>query len=116
MTALIAGLVVFLGVHSVRIFADDWRSAQIARRGEGPWKGLYSLASAVGLVLIVWGLGQARNDPGFERSAAVARRRSELVLTSGAVKSLINCAGAFVRAAARIARGGSCSASSCIRS
>lgn len=63
MTALIAGLIVFLGVHSVRIVADDWRSAQIARRGLGPWKGWYSLASALGLALIVWGFGQARLAP-----------------------------------------------------
>jgi uncharacterized membrane protein len=63
MTALIVGLIVFLGVHSVRIFADGWRSAQIARHGEGAWKGVYSLASAVGLGLIVWGYGQARLDP-----------------------------------------------------
>ena len=33
MTALVAGLVLFLGVHSVRIVADDWRSAQVARIG-----------------------------------------------------------------------------------
>jgi uncharacterized membrane protein len=63
MSALIVGLIVFLGVHSVRIVADDWRRAQIARRGEGAWKGLYSAASAAGLVLIVWGYGQARLDP-----------------------------------------------------
>jgi uncharacterized membrane protein len=63
MTALIVGLIVFLGAHSVRIFADGWRSAQIARHGEGAWKGVYSLASAVGLGLIIWGYGQARLDP-----------------------------------------------------
>ena len=33
MTLLILGLILFLGVHSVRIFADPWRSAQIARIG-----------------------------------------------------------------------------------
>ncbi len=33
MAWLIAGLIIFLGVHSVRIFADDWRTAQIAQRG-----------------------------------------------------------------------------------
>jgi len=60
MTLLIAGLIVFLGVHSVRIFADGWRSTQIARMGPGPYKGLYSLASALGLALIVVGYGQAR--------------------------------------------------------
>jgi uncharacterized membrane protein len=63
MTFLIIGLILFLGLHSVRIFADDWRSAQIARRGEGPWKGIFSLLSAIGLVLIVWGYGQARQQP-----------------------------------------------------
>ncbi len=63
MLVLILGLVVFLGAHSARIFADDWRAQLIARIGEGAWKGLYSLASAVGLVLIVWGYGMARQDP-----------------------------------------------------
>ena len=63
MIYLILGLVFFLGVHSVRVVADDWRTAQIARIGEGPWKGLYSLASLVGLALIIWGYGQARLDP-----------------------------------------------------
>jgi uncharacterized membrane protein len=63
MTVLIIGLVIFLGAHSTRVFADDWRTAQIARMGEQKWKGLYSLASAVGLVLIVWGYGLARASP-----------------------------------------------------
>jgi uncharacterized membrane protein len=63
MLYLIFGLILFLGVHSVRIVADDWRSSQIVRLGEGPWKGLYSLASVLGFVLIVWGYGQARLDP-----------------------------------------------------
>ncbi len=63
MTALVAGLLLFLGVHSVRIVADGWRSAQIARLGPLPWRGLYSLVSLVGFVLIVWGYGQARLDP-----------------------------------------------------
>ena len=60
MTLLILGLILFLGVHSVRIFADPWRSAQIARLREGPWKGLYSLASIVGFVLLIWSFGRAR--------------------------------------------------------
>jgi len=63
MIYLILGLILFLGVHSVRVVADDWRTAQIARLGEGPWKGLYSLASLAGFVLIIWGYGQARHDP-----------------------------------------------------
>jgi uncharacterized membrane protein len=63
MSTLIIGLVLFLGAHSVRIFADDWRSAQIARRGPGAWKGLYTLVSLLGFGLIVWGYGLARAQP-----------------------------------------------------
>jgi hypothetical protein len=60
MIFLIAGLIVFLGVHSVRIVADDWRTRTIARIGENPWKGVYSLLSIAGFVLLVWGYGEAR--------------------------------------------------------
>ena len=63
MTLLIIGLVLFLGVHSVRVFADGWRSRFIAERGAGAWKGLYSVVSVVGLALIVWGYGAARQQP-----------------------------------------------------
>lgn len=63
MTALIAGLVLFLGIHSSRFLAADLRARQIATRGAGAWKGMYSIASAIGLVLIVWGYGQARQVP-----------------------------------------------------
>jgi uncharacterized membrane protein len=63
MIVLVLGLAIFLGVHSLRIFADDWRSAQMGRIGENAWKGLYSLFSLVGLVLIIWGYGLSRNTP-----------------------------------------------------
>ena len=62
MTFLILGLVIFLGVHSLRFFAGDWRAAQIAHLGEMRWKGVYSLISAIGLGLIIWGYGMARVD------------------------------------------------------
>ncbi|MBV9288770.1 MAG: NnrU family protein, partial [Hyphomicrobiales bacterium] len=48
MGLLALGLVIFLGVHSLRIVDEDMRSKAIARLGEGPWKGLYSLASLIG--------------------------------------------------------------------
>src|SRR5690606_21133746 len=63
MTVLLIGLILFLGAHSVRIVADDWRSARIAAMGEGAWKGVYSLVSLAGLALIVWGYGLARAAP-----------------------------------------------------
>lgn len=63
MGMLVLGVVLFLGVHSLRVFADDWRGSLIARRGEGAYKGLYSLASIAGFALIVWGYGLARTAP-----------------------------------------------------
>lgn len=59
----VLGLVIFLGVHSVRIVAPGWRDARIASGGEGAFKGAYSLLSAIGLVLIVWGYGKAWETP-----------------------------------------------------
>ena len=63
MPYLIAGLILFLGLHSVRIFADGWRTAQIARLGDKGWKLLYTLVSLIGFGLILWGFHLARQDP-----------------------------------------------------
>ncbi|MBK7793693.1 MAG: NnrU family protein [Betaproteobacteria bacterium] len=63
MTLLIAGLLLFLGTHSLRIVADPWRARRIAQLGEGPWKGIYALVSLAGFALIVWGYGVARGAP-----------------------------------------------------
>lgn len=63
MTVLIIGLILFLGTHSIRIVADDWRCARVAAMGEGAWKGVYSLVSLAGLALVVWGFGLARAAP-----------------------------------------------------
>ena len=60
MIYLIAGLVLFLGVHSTRVFANDWRNQTLARMGEKPFKGVYSLLSLAGFGLLAWGHGQAR--------------------------------------------------------
>lgn len=63
MLILILGLVIFLGVHSLRIFAHGWRTCMIARLGLNAWKGVYAVASIVGFVLIVWGFALARQQP-----------------------------------------------------
>jgi uncharacterized membrane protein len=62
MAMLILGLVLFLGIHSTRIFADDWRSGMVARLGPLPWKGLYSVISLVGFIVIIWGFRAARQE------------------------------------------------------
>jgi uncharacterized membrane protein len=63
MSVLIAGLVIFLGVHSIAIFAPEMRERARTRLGEGPWKGMYALVSVVGFALIVYGFGLARQSP-----------------------------------------------------
>ncbi|MDF1606636.1 NnrU family protein [Hoeflea sp. YIM 152468] len=63
MTWLVVGLVLFLGIHSVRIVAPEFRAAQIDARGLNLWKGIYSLVAIVGFVILVWGYGMARQDP-----------------------------------------------------
>ena len=63
MSMLIAGLVLFLGVHSARVFAESARTRFIAERGAGTWKGLYTVVSLLGFALIVWGYGAARQQP-----------------------------------------------------
>ena len=63
MTYLILGLMVFLGVHSVRIVAESWRTRTLARIGEGPYKLAYTAVSLLGLGLIVWGFGMVRETP-----------------------------------------------------
>ena len=63
MLVLILGLVLFLGLHSLRIFADGWRTRQIARLGLKRWKALYAVVAIVCFVLICWGFGLARQHP-----------------------------------------------------
>lgn len=60
---LLLGLLVFLGVHSVRMVSDTWRTQAMGRWGEVTYKGVYSLLAAVGLALIIWGFGVARETP-----------------------------------------------------
>ncbi len=65
MTLLIVGLVVFLGIHTLTTLRAP-RAALVSGLGEGPYKGLYSLIAAVGLVLIVWGFGIYRNTAYYQ--------------------------------------------------
>ena len=81
MGMLILGLLVFLGVHSTRIVADGWRTAMLGRLGENGWKGLYSLLSIVGLGLVVWGFGLARQQPTALWSPPVYMRHVAWLLT-----------------------------------
>jgi uncharacterized membrane protein len=57
MTLLIGGLLLFIGIHLLPT-QPALRRALSGRIGEGPYKGAFSLISAIGLVLFVFGYGQ----------------------------------------------------------
>jgi uncharacterized membrane protein len=65
LTILILGLALFLGVHLLTMMRPQ-RAALIARIGENGYKGLYSLVSAVGLGLIVYGFARYRANEWIE--------------------------------------------------
>ena len=93
MTLLILGLLIFLGSHSVRIFAEPWRGARIAAMGLNAWKGVYSIVSIAGFVLIVWGYGVARGAPVILYSPPVWTKHVAALLT---IPAFILLAAAYV--------------------
>jgi uncharacterized membrane protein len=81
MTILILGLLVFLGSHSIRIVAESWRTTQVARVGERPWKLGYTVVSLVGFGLLVWGFGMARQGSHVVWTPPLAMRHIAALLT-----------------------------------
>jgi uncharacterized membrane protein len=80
MTLFVAGLLVFLGIHSISIVAPRWRDAQAARMGENAWKGLYAVASIVSLVAMIYGYGIARQLPVMVYAPSMALRHLSFLL------------------------------------
>jgi uncharacterized membrane protein len=76
---MILGLVAFVGGHAFVTFRAE-RAAVVARLGEGPYKGLFSLVALIGIVLIAYGFAQYRaagpieiwQPPGWTRHVTVA--------------------------------------------
>ena len=63
MLFLVFGLLLFLGTHSLRIAGDIPRERFIERFGSARFKILYTLASLLGFVMLVYGFGVARDTP-----------------------------------------------------
>ena len=61
MGLLVFGLIVFLGTHAFSM-ARQRRHALIGKIGPGPYKGLYSLLSLAGVILISIGYGRYRAE------------------------------------------------------
>jgi uncharacterized membrane protein len=81
MTILMIGLLIFLGIHSSRIFAENERQKFIAQRGENAWKAIYTMVSFIGFGLIIWGYSLARQQPIVLWNPPVATRHIAALLT-----------------------------------
>lgn len=80
MEVLIAGLLLFLGLHLLPT-VPALRGAAAGALGENRYKGLFSLVSAVGLVLIVWGYAGAPRGPQLFTPLALAKQLAPAVVT-----------------------------------
>lgn len=89
MTVFLTGLLLFLATHSVRIFAEDWRTRQVARWGEIGWKARSAAVSIVGFVLMVWGYGATREAPIDVWNAPIWTRHLAALLTVPAFVLLV---------------------------
>jgi uncharacterized membrane protein len=85
MTALIVGLLLFLGLHSTRFIADGARSRFVEQRGLKTWRALYSVVSGVGFVLIIWGYSLTLRQPVVLYEPAPWARTLAGVLTLAAI-------------------------------
>jgi uncharacterized membrane protein len=81
MTYLIIGLIVFLGVHSIRIFSEDVRTRLRTQWGENVYKGIYSVISLLGFGMVVWGFGVARETPVVLWTPPIGMRHLASLLT-----------------------------------
>ncbi len=89
MTILILGLLLFLGIHSIRIVAEPARQGLIERLGLWGYKGLYSAIALVGFGLIIVGYGQARLEPTVLYQLPVGVRHMSLLLLVPAFPALL---------------------------
>lgn len=93
MSLMILGLFLFLGTHSVRLLADGFRTAQIARIGLNGWKAAYSVVSLIGFGLILYGYGEARMAPVVIWSPPLWTRHLAALLT---IPAFILLAAAYI--------------------
>lgn len=61
MALLVFSIVLFLVLHSLRIFAPQWRERTIKRMGVHAWRGVYSLLSIASLVLLIYAFSASRS-------------------------------------------------------
>ncbi|PIT77682.1 NnrU family protein [Limnohabitans sp. B9-3] len=80
MAWLILGLVLFLGAHSTRIFAEAWRTRTMEAWGEKPFKGVIALVSLLGFYALIVGYAEVRMAPVVLWQPPIATRHISVLL------------------------------------
>ncbi|HEV7322151.1 MAG TPA: NnrU family protein [Ensifer sp.] len=80
MAILVLGIILFLGLHLIRVVAPGFRAGVIESRGKGTWMAIYAVFSLIGLCLIIYGFGQARSETGMLYNPPVFLRHIALLL------------------------------------
>ena len=87
MTLFVTGIIIFFGVHFIP--SMPLKSVMVTRLGEVRFKGLFSLTSALGLGLIIYGFSLTKFQPLFDplswgRSAAIFTMPISVILICAA--------------------------------
>ena len=93
MQLLVAGLVIFLGIHLVPAL-PALRASVVKSSGEHRYKGVFSLLSGAGLVMVVWGYAIAPRGPYLFLPSELAKQAAPFVVAV----SLVLLAAANMRA------------------
>ena len=93
MVFLVLGLLLFLGTHSLRVGGELRRGALLLRWGESRYKIAYAVLSMLGLGLVVYGFGLARETPVVVWSPPVGMRHLAFALM---LVSMVLLAAAYV--------------------
>lgn len=80
MAVMIAGLVLFIGIHLVPV-AQPLRTRLVVQLGDRPYRGLFALISAVGLILIIAGYHYRPDRVQLFEPIAGARAAAPLLVT-----------------------------------
>lgn len=87
MSSLVAGLLIVIATHSLKLFAPAWRLRMIGSLGVWQWRLAHSALSLAGLALLIVGYGEARAQgdflyfpPPYTRHLAVALMLPSLTL------------------------------------
>ncbi|MBB3390254.1 putative membrane protein [Rhizobium sp. BK275] len=63
MALLVLSLILFLGVHLIRVVVPAFRQAMIDGIGKPAWMAIHSVASILTLIFVIYAFGVARSEP-----------------------------------------------------